>query len=62
MAHDSETSKSMDKGKGKAIDSETTKGKDAKKDKDAKPLVNGEEEPVIGGMFYAARQELMTSN
>jgi 26S proteasome regulatory subunit N1 len=52
MAHGSETPKPLDKGKGKAIDGETGKGKEIKKDKDGKPLVNGkEEEPVFGGMF-----------
>lgn len=54
MAQDSETPKAVDKGKGKAVDSEATKAKDVKKDKDGKPLVNGkEDEPVIGGMLEA---------
>jgi hypothetical protein len=52
MAQDSETPKSVDKGKGKAVDGETSKGKEVEKDKDGKPLVNGKkEEPVIGGMI-----------
>jgi len=56
MAQDSETPKSVDKGKGKAVDSEAGKGKEVKKDKDGKPLVNGkEDEPVVGGMFEATR-------
>jgi 26S proteasome regulatory subunit N1 len=52
MAKDSEPPKSVDKGKGKAVDSEASKNKDVKKDKDGKPLVNGKaEEPVVGGML-----------
>jgi len=55
MAQDSETPRSVDKGKGKAVDGETSKGKEAEKDKDGKPLVNGKkEEPIIGGMTEAA--------
>lgn len=54
MAQDSETPKSMDKGKGKAVDGEVTKGKEVEKGKDNKPLVNGKkEEPVIGGTVKA---------
>jgi len=53
MAQDSETPKSVDKGKGKAVDGETSKGKEVEKDKDGKPLVNGKkEEPIIGGMIF----------
>ncbi len=50
MAKESEAAKPVDKGKGKAVDTEVNKHKEVKKDKDGKPLVNGkEEEPVIGG-------------
>ena len=51
MAQDSETPKSVDKGKGKAVDGETSNGKEVEKDKDGKPLANGtKDEPIIGGM------------
>jgi hypothetical protein len=51
MAQDGEPPKSVDKGKGKAVDGETSKPEEVKKDKDGKPLVNGkkEEDGVIGG-------------
>jgi 26S proteasome regulatory subunit N1 len=50
MAKDGEPAKSVDKGKGKAIDGEPNKAEDVKKDKDGKPLVNGKKEDgVIGG-------------
>ena len=50
MAQDGEPPKSVDKGKGKAIDGEPSKAEDVKKDKDGKPLVNGKQEDgVIGG-------------
>lgn len=50
MAKDTEAPKPLDKGKGKAVDGDTSKLKEAKKDKDGKPLVNGkDDEPVIGG-------------
>jgi 26S proteasome regulatory subunit N1 len=56
MAQDSEPPKSVDKGKGKAVDGEASKTKDAEKDKNGKPLVNGKkEEPVIGGTVKAAK-------
>jgi 26S proteasome regulatory subunit N1 len=62
MAHDNETPKPVDKGKSKAVDGESSKGKEVKKDKDGKTLVNGkEEEPVVGGMFKAAKQKLIKS-
>ena len=49
MAQDSETPKSVDKGKGKAVDGEVGKAKEVE---DGKPMVNGKkDEPVIGGMF-----------
>lgn len=54
MAQDGEPSKSVDKGKGKAVDGEPSKGEEVKKDKDGKPLVNGKaEEPKIGGRMTA---------
>ena len=50
MAQDGEPPKSVDKGKGKAVDGEPNKAEEVKKDKDGKPLVNGKkEEGVIGG-------------
>jgi 26S proteasome regulatory subunit N1 len=50
MAKDSEPAKSVDKGKGKAIDADPSKSEEQKKDKDGKPLANGtKEEGVIGG-------------
>ena len=39
MAQDGELPKSVDKGKGKAIDGEASKAEEFKKDKDGKPLV-----------------------
>ena len=55
MAQDSEPPKSVDKGKGKAVDGPAGKGGEAKKDKDGKPIVNGkkEEEVVLGGNLLA---------
>jgi len=54
MAQDGEPPKSVDKGKGKAVDGEPSKAEEVKKDKDGKPLVNGkQEEPKIGGMVAA---------
>jgi 26S proteasome regulatory subunit N1 len=56
MAKDGEPAKSVDKGKGKAIDGEPNKAEDVKKDKDGKPLVNGKKEDgVIGGKWPASR-------
>jgi 26S proteasome regulatory subunit N1 len=50
MAQDGEPPKSVDKGKGKAVDGETNKAEEVKKDKDGKPLINGKaEEGIIGG-------------
>lgn len=51
MAQDGEPPKAVDKGKGKAVDAETGKPEEIKKDKDGKPLVNGKgkEEGGIGG-------------
>ncbi|KAG4416588.1 proteasome regulatory particle base subunit [Cadophora malorum] len=49
MAKDGEPPKSVDKGKGKAIDGEPSKAEEVKKDKDGKPLVNGKtDEPTLG--------------
>ncbi|RDW80661.1 26S proteasome regulatory subunit RPN1 [Coleophoma crateriformis] len=50
MAQDGEVPKSVDKGKGKAVDAESSKTGDVQKDKDGKPVVNGKgkEEPVLG--------------
>jgi len=57
MAQDGEPPKSVDKGKGKAVDGEPSKPEEVKKDKDGKPLVNGKaEEPVAGGLYSAAVQ------
>lgn len=50
MAQDGEKPKSVDKGKGKAIEGEPSKVEEVKKDKDGKPILNGKkEEPVVGG-------------
>jgi hypothetical protein len=50
MAQEGEPPKSVDKGKGKAIDREPNKAEEVKKDKDGKPVVNGEkEDEIIGG-------------
>lgn len=52
MAQD-EQPKSVDKGKGKAVDGEPSKAEEVKKDKDGKPLVNGkQEEGIIGSKAY----------
>lgn len=54
MAQDGEPPKSVDKGKGKAVDGEPSKADEVKKDKDGKPLVNGKAEDVrIGGRIVA---------
>lgn len=54
MAQDGEPPKSVDKGKGKAVDGEPSKPEEVKKDKDGKPLVNGKaEDGAIGGEFLA---------
>jgi len=54
MAQDGEPPKSVDKGKGKAVDADPTKADDGSKGKDGKPVVNGKkEEPAVGGMFLA---------
>ena len=54
MAQDGEPSKSVDKGKGKAVDGEPSKAEEVKKDKDGKPLMNGKQEDgVIGGRLTA---------
>lgn len=49
MAKDAEPPKSVDKGKAKAVETDATKSKEVKKDKDGKPISNGTEEPVLGG-------------
>jgi len=50
MAQDGEPPKSVDKGKGKAVDGEPSKPEEVKKDKDGKPIVNGKKEDgIIGG-------------
>jgi hypothetical protein len=54
MAQDGEPPKSVDKGKGKAIDGEPSKAEEVKKDKDGKPLVNGKQEDGIGGSVIAS--------
>ena len=53
MAKDGEQPKSLDKGKGKASDGEPVKPEDVKKDKDGKPLANGVEDGIIGGLSRA---------
>lgn len=54
MAQDGEPPKSIDKGKGKAVDGEPNKAEEVKKDKDGKPLVNGKkEDEIIGGKLRA---------
>jgi 26S proteasome regulatory subunit N1 len=54
MAQDGEPPKSVDKGKGKAVDGEPGKAEEVKKDKDGKPLMNGKAEEVkIGGTVTA---------
>lgn len=56
MAQDGEPPKSLDKGKGKAVDGEPSKAEEVKKDKDGKPLVNGKkEDEIIGGKLPAVR-------
>lgn len=56
MAQEGEQPKSVDKGKGKAVDGEQNKAADVKKDKDGKPLVNGKaEDGVIGGLLNAVK-------
>jgi 26S proteasome regulatory subunit N1 len=55
MAQDGEPPKSVDKGKGKAIDGDQSKAEEVKKDKDGKPLVNGKKEDEgIGGKSRAS--------
>ena len=49
MAQDGEPPKSVDKGKGKQIDGESSKSEEVKKDKDGKPLVNGKTDDGVGG-------------
>ena len=54
MAQDGEQPKPVDKGKGKAVDGEPTKPEEVKKDKDEKPILNGnKEEAVVGGWCNA---------
>jgi len=54
MAQEGEPPKSVDKGKGKAVDGEASKPDEVKKDKDGKPLVNGkQDEGIIGGRSLA---------
>lgn len=51
MAQDGEQPKSVDKGKGKAVDGEPSKPEEVKKDKDGKPIPNGKKEDgPVGGM------------
>ena len=54
MAQEGEPPKSVDKGKGKAVDGEASKSDEVKRDKDGKPLVNGkQDEGIIGGRSLA---------
>ena len=62
MAQDGEPPKSVDKGKGKAVDGESSKAEEVKKDKDGKLLVNGKAEDVkIGGRIVALTGEISTN-
>jgi 26S proteasome regulatory subunit N1 len=55
MAQDGEPPKSVDKGKGKAVDGDSSKAEEVKKDKDGKPLMNGKQEDgIIGGSVIAS--------
>jgi hypothetical protein len=55
MAQDGEPPKSVDKGKGKAVDGEPSKAEEVKKDKDGKPFVNGKQEDgIVGGSLTAS--------
>lgn len=56
MAQDSESPKSVDKGKGKAVEGEPNKSAEVKKDKDGKPLVNGKAEDAPAGGMLATIQ------
>ena len=47
MAQDGEPPKSVDKGKGKAVDGAPSKSEDLKKDKEGKPIVNGKKEMAL---------------
>lgn len=49
MAQDGEQPKSVDKGKGKAMDGEHSKAEEIKKDKDGKPILNGKKEDGVIG-------------
>lgn len=51
MAKDAEAQKPLDKGKGKAVDGESIKGKEVKKDKDGKPIANVKDEKAVEGML-----------
>ncbi|PSS16774.1 hypothetical protein M430DRAFT_103037 [Amorphotheca resinae ATCC 22711] len=63
MAKDGEPAKSVDKGKGKAIDGEPNKAEDVKKDKDGKPLVNGKKEDgVIGATEELSEEDQQLKN
>ncbi|KAG9238470.1 putative 26S proteasome regulatory subunit rpn-1 [Amylocarpus encephaloides] len=57
MAQDEEPPKSVDKGKGKAIDGEPSKAEEVKKDKDGKPIVNGKAEEGITGASEELSEE-----
>jgi len=62
MALDGEPPKSVDKGKGKAVDGEPSKVEEVKKDKDGKPLVNGKkDDEIIGGKLRALEHEMSSS-
>lgn len=54
MAKEAEAPKSVDKGKGKAVEGDAIKGKEVKKDKDGKRIVNGEDEVPEGEEFLAS--------
>jgi 26S proteasome regulatory subunit N1 len=56
MAKDGEPAKSVDKGKGKSVETDPSKSEEPKKDKDGKPLANGtKEEGLIGGEQLVSR-------
>ncbi|TVY51386.1 26S proteasome regulatory subunit rpn-1 [Lachnellula cervina] len=57
MAQDGEPPKSVDKGKGKAVDGEPSKPEEVKKDKDGKPIVNGKKEDGAVGATEELSEE-----
>lgn len=63
MAQDGEPPKSIDKGKGKAVEGEPSKTEEVKKDKDGKPIVNGKrEDGAVGGELLVWIWEVRANN